>query len=100
MSKYRRAAKVDQNQSSIVRSLRQLPGITVSVGHDDIILGREVNGVKMNFWFEIKRPECIGKDGVVRPSALTDSEKKLMKEWRGHYAVVSSLDEILDEIKG
>jgi len=95
MSKYRQAARTDKNQSAIVRSLRQLPGVSVAVGHDDILVG--VRGI--TFWFEIKRPECIGKDGVVWPSEITDSEKKLLKDWRGHYSIVSTLDEILDEMK-
>ena len=95
MSKHRLKAKVDLNQKEIVRQLRQLPGITVAVGHDDILVGRG----GLTYWFEIKRPECIGKDGKVRPSEITDSEKKLLKDWRGHYAIVGSLDEILDEMK-
>jgi len=94
MAKYRRAAKIDANQKDIVKSLRQIPNVTISVGHDDILVG--YNGV--TYWFEIKRPEVIGKDGVVRPSKIRDSEKKLLETWKGHYAVVSSFDEIFAEI--
>lgn len=96
MAKYRRAAKVDENQKSIVKALRQLPNITVAVGHDDILVGR--NG--RTYWFEIKRPEAISKKtGEVKASEITDSEQKLAKEWRGHYSIVSTLEEILEEIK-
>ena len=92
--KHRRAAKVDQNQKLIVRQLRQIPNITVAVGHDDILVGYRGR----TYWFEIKRPEVIGKDGLVRPSKITDSEKKLRDEWQGHYAVVSTFDEIFKEL--
>ena len=96
MSKYRRAAKVDINQQEIVRKLRQIPGVTVVPGHDDILVGR--NG--KTYWFEVKRPECIGKDGNVRPSEITESEKELLASWRGHYKIVSTFEEIMDEING
>ena len=94
MSKHRRAARTDLNQSAIVKSRRQIPGVSVEVGHDDILVGR--HGI--TYWFEIKRPECIGKDGKVRPSELTPSEAKLLEDWLGHYSVVSTLEEILKEI--
>lgn len=87
MSKFRRAAKVDQNQAEIVKELRSIPGVTVALGHDDILVGRE--RPKMTFWFEIK---ASGK-AKVRPG-----QAKLRKEWTGHYAIVSTLDEILTEI--
>ncbi len=38
MSKYRRAAKVDANQNEIVSGLLKL-GISVELGHDDVICG-------------------------------------------------------------
>jgi len=94
MSKYRQAARVDSNQQKIVHILRRLPGVTVEVGHDDILVG--VAG--STYWFEIKRPEVIGKDGMVRPSKITDSEKDRRANWRGHYSIVSSLEEIMIEI--
>ena len=95
MSKFRQAARTDKNQQAIVKSLRQLPGVTVAVGHDDILVGFQGK----NLWIELKTPEAIGKDGKVRPSEITDSEKKLRSEWRGHYAIVSTLDEIIEEMK-
>ena len=94
MSKFRQAAKVDANQKIIVHVLRRLPGVTVSVGHDDILVG--VNG--STYWFELKDIKCIGKDGKIRESEITDSEKQLRANWRGHYSIVSSLEEIMVEI--
>jgi hypothetical protein len=36
MSKWRRAAKVDEAQAEIVAFLRAMPGVTVEPGHDDV----------------------------------------------------------------
>lgn len=98
MSKFRQAAKVDESQKRLVHVLRRLPGVSVAVGHDDIIVGREVNGIKMNFWFEIKNPDQRKQDGEWKAGALKDSQKELLSNWRGHYSIVSSLEEILVEI--
>lgn len=40
MSKHRYAASVDKNQPEIVKALRKIPGVTVQVGMDDILIGR------------------------------------------------------------
>ena len=96
MAKYRRAAKVDMNQKEIVRKLRQIPGVTVCPGHDDILVGH--NG--RTYWFEIKRPEAISKKtGEVKPSEITASERELLELWRGHYSIVSTFEEIMSEIQ-
>jgi hypothetical protein len=90
MSKYRRAAKVDANQAEIVKALRSIPGVTVALRHDDILVGRRVKPLQgVTFWFEIKKRAGKG----VRPG-----QAKLRNEWAGHYAIVSTLDEILAEI--
>ena len=94
MSKYRQAARVDSNQQKIVHILRRLPGVTVEVGHDDILVG--VAG--STYWFELKTLKCVGKDGKIRESEITDSEKDRRANWRGHYSIVSSLEEIMIEI--
>ena len=84
---HRRAAKIDSNQREIVSSLRKLPGVSVEVGHDDILVGYGGR----TFWFEIKS----------RPNApLKPSQTVLLEKWRGHYQVVCSLDEILEKLKG
>jgi len=98
MSKYRQAAKVDESQKALVHVLRRIPGVTVALGHDDILVGREVNGVKMTYWFEIKTPDQRKKNGEWKAGALKDSQEELLKNWKGHYSIVSSLEEIMVEI--
>ena len=94
MSKYRRAAKIDQNQVAIVASLREIPGVSVEVDRDDILVGR----AGKNWWFELKNPDCANKAGKVRDSAIKPSQWKLLDEWNGHYQIVTKLDEILEAI--
>jgi len=91
----RRAAKVDENQSAIVAALRQLPGVTVEVGHDDILVGYRGR----TYWFEIKRPDAVSrKTGEVKPSQLTESERKRLATWCGHYAVVWDSSQIIEAL--
>ena len=95
MAKWRMKAKVDSNQPEIVRVLRQILGVTVEVGHDDILVGYK----KKTFWYEIKEPESVSKKtGKILDSAKKGSQIKLEKEWTGHYRIVSSIDEILQDI--
>lgn len=91
MSHYRRAAKVDDNQAAIVSALRQIPGVSVAVGHDDILVGYRGR----TFWVEIKNPTASKKrkEGEV-------SQRALKEAWRGHYAIVESLDAIISELNG
>lgn len=94
MSKYRQAAKIDQNQPEIVKALRKM-GYTVQTGMDDILVGAKGR----TFWFEIKDPDkTVKQNGEYKAGAIKDSQIKLLAEWQGHYAVVHSLEEILDEI--
>ena len=91
----RRAAKVDHNQSEIVSLLRDIPGCSVEPGHDDILVGYRGR----TFWFEIKIQDCVSnRTGKVKESSKKESQKKLEKEWTGHYRIVSTFDEILKEI--
>jgi hypothetical protein len=83
MSKYRQAARVDSNQRAIVKTLRQLPALSVAVGHDDILVGFRGR----TYWFEVKRDKS---------AAVTDEQKKLRDTWLGHYQVVHCVDEIFD----
>ena len=95
MSKYKRKAKVDSNQVQIVEDLRKL-GFSVQPGHDDILVGR----CGKTYWFEIKAPECRSKKtGEILQSAKKKSQITLEAEWKGHYKLVTSLDEILVEIE-
>ena len=90
MSRYRRAAKVDDNQSEIVTALREIPGVTVQPGHDDILVGYRGR----TFWFEIKTKMAIRLKACLKPS-----QAKLLAEWTGHYRVVSCLEDIMSELK-
>ena len=83
----RYAKKVDSNQSGIVKTLRKIPGVEVDVDRDDIFVGR--NG--KNYWFEIKDPSEVGKDGKIRESAIKPSQKKLLETWPGHYSITVNL---------
>ena len=95
VSKYRYAAKVDKNQPAIVKALRKIPGVTVQVGHDDILVGHRGE----TYWIEIKEPDAVSKrTGEIKPSAIKESQHKLLNEWSGHYAVCWNLDQILTEI--
>lgn len=85
MAKYRRAAKVDANQPEIVKELRGL-GISVQPGHDDILVGH--NG--KTYWFEIKIDE---------KADVKASQTKILNEWKGHYQIVWSVEQILEALK-
>ena len=82
----RRAAKVDANQPQIVKDLRKM-GFSVDVNHNDILVGKD----NCNYWYEIKNIDGFNKK--------QDSQIKLENEWKGHYKIVSSLDEILEDMK-
>ena len=82
--------RVDRNQVEIVKAFRQA-GCSVLVmsslgkGAPDIAVGR----FGKTFFFEIK-------DGSKPPSSrkLTPSEVKFKDEWRGHYGIINSLDDV------
>lgn len=94
MSKNRYSARTDNNEAEIVAALRKL-GYQVETGHDDII----VSANNLNYWYEIKDPKHVSKKtGLINESAKKPSQIRLEKEWKGHYKIVSSLDEILKEI--
>ena len=86
--------KIDSNQNYIVDQLRKVPGVTVHVGVDDIFVGRQGK----NFWFELKNPDAFKKNGKIKKGALKPSQIKLHDGWRGHYSIVSTLEEIVNEI--
>jgi len=88
------AKKVDSNQPCIVKDLRSIPGVTVETDHDDIIVG--FRGA--TYWYEIKSPSEVARSGKIRQSALKPSQKKLLRDFTGHYRVVWSLGQILDDL--
>lgn len=93
--KYRRAAKVDANQPEIVAILRDVPGVTVQTGMDDILVGHQGR----TYWFEIKEPRTLSKTtGEILEAEIKPSQKLLRATWAGHYRIVTNVDEILQEI--
>ena len=94
MSKYRKAARIDENQNQIVNQLRSM-GISVETNHDDILCGYKGK----TFWFELKDKKTLKQNGEWKAGAIKDSQIKLQNEWRGHYKIVHSIDQILEEIK-
>ena len=92
----RRAAKNDLNQSAIVNALRKIPGVTVEPGHDDFLCGYKGK----TYWFELKSERAVSKrTGLVREKSKKESQIKLEANWKGHYSIVSTLDEILKELE-
>lgn len=96
MSKFRRAAKIDENQPGIVSELRKR-GYSVVVGHDDILVGHRGK----TYWYEIKEPSNVSvKTGLINPSSLKKSQKELLATFKGHYQVVWSAKQIMDDMHG
>lgn len=94
MYKHRLKAKIDNNQNEIVDALRQIPGVQVEPGHDDIFVGYKGR----NYWFEIKSGNAVNKAGHIRESAIKPKQKELREHWSGHYSIVSSFDQIILEL--
>lgn len=85
------AAKVDANQGEIVEALRKAgasvsPSHTAGQGFPDLTVGYR----GQTYLLEVK-------DGSLPPSArtLTTPQKIWHEGWRGHVAVVTSVDEAL-----
>jgi hypothetical protein len=91
----RRKAKIDNNQNEIIEALLDIPGVTVARDHDDILTGHKGR----TYWYEIKSEGAVSrKTGQVLQSKKKKSQIKLEGEWTGHYRIVSSLDEILEDM--
>lgn len=96
MSRWRRAANVDAAQKPICAVLATIPGVTVALGHDDVLVGHQGR----TYWFEIKSKRALRKDGTLglKDRKTTDKQVALLEGWRGHYRIVSTVEEILSEI--
>ena len=95
MSKHRYNPRVDANQADIVAALRSIPGVSVKTGVDDILIGFK----GFNYLIEIKNPEtAVKKNGGLKADALRKSQVDMQDNWKGHFAVLWSLDQILAEI--
>ena len=90
----RRKDRVDANQGEIIKALKRM-GCTVQDDMDDILVGYRGR----NYWFELKNPDVANKDGKVFESEKKNSQKLLEKTWRGHYRIVTTLAEIIDDLK-
>lgn len=94
MYKHRINARVDENQQSLVEVLRQIPGVSVQTGHDDLLVGYQGR----THWIEVKNPKEVRKDGKLKAGALKPSQKALIESWTGSYHVVHHLDQVLEII--
>ena len=95
MKKHRVDAKVDANQPEIVETLRYL-GYSVEVGHDDLLIGK----FGITAWYEIKNPEtALDKNGRIYADEIKKSQRELLRDFKGHYRIVSSVEEILNDFE-
>ena len=94
MTHKRYANKVDANQKQIVKELRKIPGVSVKPGHDDILVGFRGR----TFWFEVKNPNTLKKDGSFYKGRVKEGQTKLQNEFNGHYSIVTTSKEIMQEI--
>lgn len=92
MRKY--AARTDGNHSEIVRELRKIGCSVLSLsrvggGCPDLAVGRNYRTMLLEI-----------KDGSKPPSqrGLTPDQEKFSAAWRGHYAVVTSVQDAIDVI--
>lgn len=89
--------KTDKNEAEIVKALRKIPGMSAETGHDDILVGHQGK----TYWYEIKNPERMSKKGREYRRGNSKTQKKqddLAENWTGHYKIVSTLDEILNDM--
>ena len=78
-----------------MNSLSELPGVSVETDVNDLFVGYK----GFNYWYEIKTDEAISKrTGKIKESSKRKTQKRLEKTWKGHYKIVSSLDEILKDM--
>lgn len=89
MSLNRYAKRRDANEREIIEALEAI-GCTVAASDVvDLLVGRQ----GATYLLEVK-------DGNKTPSRrkLTQSQKKLQAGWKGHYAVVTSVDEAIKAV--
>ncbi len=95
MGRNRYDKKIDANQPAIVEGLKKR-GYSVELGMDDILVGKD----GATRWYEIKNPDCVSrKTGDILDSAKKPHQIELEKTWKGHYKIISSIEEILNEFE-
>ena len=84
--------KSDGNQAAIIKRLRENPEISVRSihRHGDGIPDLLVGYRGRNYIFEVKNPEYDGR--------LTDAEQKFADGWKGQWASIFYVQEIIEEI--
>lgn len=91
----RRADRIDDSQRAIVKALRALQGITVELGHDDILVGYRGS----TYWYEVKSGRAVSKKtGKILDSAKKPDQVRLENEFTGHYKIVFHVEQILKDI--
>jgi hypothetical protein len=96
MSRKMYANKIDGTQNEIVKQLRLIPGVTVELDHNDILCGYK----GITFWYEIKNPEtALDKQGRIYADEIKKSQREILRTFTGHYKIVSSFDEIWEDIQ-
>jgi len=82
--------KTDFNQAELVRTLKQIPGVSVQdlsavgQGCPDLLVGYK----RENFLFEIKNPETKGK--------LNKRQEIWFSEWKGSAFVIYDLNDFFE----
>lgn len=88
---FRRAAKVDANQSEIVKTFRKLGWYVLIVSQlkncCDIFVSKGGRTIAVEI-----------KDGSKPPSQrkLSDGEQKFKDEWKGEWMLIENVEEVLD----
>jgi hypothetical protein len=86
-------AKTDKNSSALLKSIRQIPNVSIcdlsgaGGGVPDVMLGYQ----GANLLIEIKRPDVAPSQ-----SKLNDLQVEWHDSWLGQVAVVRTLDDILE----
>lgn len=87
----RKRGKIDSNQKAIVKSLREIPGVSiVSIasqgnGCPDLLIGYK----NLNYLIELKS---------LSTSKLTEQEIIFIEHWKGNVAVCYNLNQVLQVI--
>lgn len=91
MSINRYAAKTDKNQSEIVQALRNAGCDVYYIKQPvDLAVGR----ASKTYLLEVKAPKAKGQQA----GKPTDKQKEFLANWRGHVAVVHTIEEALKAV--
>lgn len=83
MTRY--AKRRDQNEGAIREALERAGCDVIQTDEIDLVCGR----AGRSFLLECKRPDRASE------SRLRPTQKRLRDNWRGHYAIVTTVDEAL-----